>query len=240
MNRTKLITVLSGFAIAVAATFFISADHVDAPDVAATTSDIADLYAFQGANTNNSVLIATLQGPLMPGMQTSNAVFDEDVMIQFNIDNTGDFIEDLVIQAVKRGDSMYFFGPAAPAETGLNSSIISFVQPIPVKISDSTDAITNTLNGIQVYAGPRRDPFFFDFNRFNMVASGAVVPEGFLPPGEASDFFENLNVLAVAVEVPNAMLGTAPTHVAVAAGIVDPGTLPNAYNIWVTTKRKIQ
>ena len=37
--------------------------------------------------------------------QTTNAAFDQDVVVTFNIDNTGDFVEDLVIQAVKRGDS---------------------------------------------------------------------------------------------------------------------------------------
>jgi hypothetical protein len=29
-------------------------------------------------------------------------------MIEINIDNTGDNVEDLVIQAIKKGDKMYF------------------------------------------------------------------------------------------------------------------------------------
>ena len=91
---------------------------------------------------------------------------------------------------------------------------------------------------MQVYAGPRRDPFYFDFNRYNLVSSGTVAPEGFLPPQDASDFFEDLNVLAIVVEVPNSMLGTAPTHVAVAQGYLPVGSVPDAYNIWLTTSRK--
>ena len=87
---------------------------------------------------------------------------------------------------------------------------------------------------MKFYAGPRRDYFFFDFNRFNEVASGAAAPEGFLPPGEASDFFESLNVLAIVVEVPNSMLGQAPTH----AAINFVPNAPNAYNVWVSAKRK--
>jgi hypothetical protein len=54
---------------------------------------------------------------------TAAAAFNENVMIEINIDNTGDFVEDLVIQAVKRGDKMYFFGPYAPSSTGTSSMI---------------------------------------------------------------------------------------------------------------------
>lgn len=236
MKKTKIFAFIGGLGVIALSIFLVAADHVDAPAVAGTSTDIADLYAFEGDNPNNTVLIGTVQGPLTPGNVTTNAVFDEDVLIEFNIDNTGDFVEDLVIQAIKRGDSMYFFGPIAPLQTGLNSQVEVSGPRKAVKISTSDDIqIGNSDNGMTFFAGPRRDAFFFDFNRFNMVASGAVAPEGFLPPGQASDFFINLNVLAVVVEIPNALLGTAPPHVAGAVGI---NGLPNAYNIWISTKRK--
>ena len=66
--------------------------------------------------------------------------------------------------------------------------------------------------------------FILILTRYNLVSSGAVAPEGFLPPQDASDFFEDLNVLAIVVEVPNSMLGTAPTHVAVAQGYLPVGS----------------
>lgn len=235
MKKTKLIAAIAGVGLLALSAVFIAADHIDAPAVAGTTTDIADLYAFEGDNPNNTVLIATLQGSLVPGTITENASFDEDVMVEFNIDNTGDFIEDLVIQAVKRGDSMYFFGPAQPAQTGLSSEVATFAERTAVKISTTDDFQTATNNGMSFFAGPRRDPFYFDFNRFNEVVSGAAAPEGFLPPGEASDFFQDLNVLAIAVELPNSMLGTAPTHVGEAVGL---SNLPPAYNVWVSAKRK--
>ncbi len=235
MKKTNLFAGIFVAGLVVLATVFIAADHIDAPAVAGTTTDIADLYAFEGDNPNNTVLIATIQGPLIPGPVTENAIFDEDVMIEFNIDNTGDFIEDLVIQAVKRGDSMYFFGPAQPAQTGLTSEVAVFAERTAVKISTSGDIQTSSNNGMSFFAGPRRDAFYFDFNRFNDVVSGSVAPEGFLPPGTAEDFFADLNVLAIAVEIPNSMLGTAPPHVGGAVGI---NGLPPAYNVWVSAKRK--
>lgn len=240
MKKIKLFGVVGTVLLASAAVFLIAADHVDAPGVQATTSDIADLYAFEGDNPNNTVLITTLQGSLTPGDVTNNAAFDEDVVIQFNIDNTGDFVEDLVIQAVRRGESMYFFGPVVPSTTGLSGEIETSGQLRSVKITTADQEVpeTSTEDGISIFAGPRRDGFFFDFNRFDQVISGTVAPEGFFPPDEASDFFEDTNLLAVAVEVPNSLLGPAPTHVAVAEGLFPDGALPNAYNIWVTTKRK--
>ena len=81
----------------VAGLFLMSADHTDAPAVTSKTSDISDFYAF--AEGDNIVFVATLQGPMSP-TASSSAAFDENVMIEFNIDNTGDNVEDLVIQAV--------------------------------------------------------------------------------------------------------------------------------------------
>ncbi|MEZ5023740.1 MAG: DUF4331 family protein [Chitinophagales bacterium] len=88
----------------------IAADHIDAPAVQGGTSDITDFYAFRGADTDNLVFVANVQGLISPAA-TSEARFDENVLIEFNIDNDGDNIEDLVIQAIPRNGKMYFFGP---------------------------------------------------------------------------------------------------------------------------------
>jgi len=237
MKKKNFYGLLAGLSLAIVAVVMIAADHIDSPDVAGTTVDIADLYAFEGDNPNSTVLVATLQGPLTPGDVTNNANFDEDVVIEFNIDNTGDFVEDLVIQAVRRDTIMYFFGPSIvdPADAGLNSQVYVEDFSGQVGISSADETITATENGMTFFAGPRRDAFYFDFNQFNEVVSGNAAPEGFLPPGTASDFFESLNVLAIVVEVPNSLLGDAPPHVAGAVGI---NGLPNAYNVWVSAKRK--
>ncbi len=239
MKKTKFYALLGGVGIVLATITFIAADHIDSPSVASTSVDIADFYAFEGDDPNSTVLVATMQGPLTPGSVTTNAQFDEDVVVEFNIDNTGDFVEDLVIQAVRRDSVMYFFGPSIvdPANAGLQSmiNVDDFSGQVGISTVDETFTTTND-DGITFFAGPRRDAFYFDFNQFNQVVSGAAAPVGFLPPAEASDFFENFNVLAVVVEIPNALLGDAPPHVAGAVGI---NGLPNAYNVWITTKRKI-
>ncbi len=206
----------------------IAADHLEAPAVAGTTSDITDLYAFEGANPNNTVFVASVQSSLAANID--NVPFDENVMIEFNIDNDGDLVEDLVLQAIPRNGKMYFFGPAAPGATGLNSTVVNPDARTSVDISGMGDEFVTTDNlGIQYFAGLRDDPFFFDFSQFNQVIQGpGVAPNGFNNPGN-NDFLDT-NVLSIIVEIPNSLLGGTFAHPA--------GTGTQVFNLWVESKRK--
>lgn len=224
MKKTSLL--ILGGCMALALTFgLVAADHVDAPDVAGTTADITDFYAFEGATQDNTVFVANVQGLLPPG---STAQFDENVLVEINIDNDGDLVEDLIIQAIPRDGVMYFFGPYTPNTTGLNSTINEDTQFTgQVDISTGTAATTATENGISYFAGLREDPFFFDFNQFNAVVGG-MAPEGFNNPG--NDDFDGTNILSIVVEVPNTLLGNTFPHPA--------GTGVEVFNAWVEAKRK--
>ena len=203
----------------VAGLFLIAADHIDAPAVQGGTSDITDFYSFQGEDTNNLVFVANVQGLLSPGA-TAEASFDESVMIEFNIDNNGDFIEDLVIQAVPRNGKMYILGPVEPMQTGLTSTLTAD-DAMDFNSVDITaygeNAEINSKNGISVFAGPRDDPFFMDFAQYSAIIAGEA--SGFNNPG--SDTFAGTNVMSVVVEVPKSMIGGS-------------GTI----NTWVESKRK--
>ncbi|MFP2994471.1 DUF4331 family protein [Spongiivirga sp. MCCC 1A20706] len=223
--RSKLIgtgAVLTGLILLVAA------DHLEAPAVSGTTADITDIYAFEGANPDNTVFVVSVQSSLAPA--GNNVSFDEDVMIEINIDNDGDLVEDRVIQAVPRGDNMYFFGPGTPTSTGLNSTVLDPDARTSVEISGMNDEFTMTdSSGISYFAGLRDDPFFFDFNQFNQVIQGpTVAPNGFNNPG--TNDFANQNVLSVIIEVPNSLLGGTFDHPA--------GTGVPVFNVWAEAKRK--
>ncbi|AZQ44142.1 DUF4331 family protein [Nonlabens ponticola] len=229
----KKIALWSSIAICAIAGLFIAADHLDAPDVAGTTSDIADFYAFEGQNSDATTFVVTIPA------SDENSQFDENVLIEINIDNTGldsgttGVTEDLVIQALRQGDQMYFFGPYAPGSTGLNSTIDTDEFSASVEIGS-----TETTGGVSYFAGQRQDAFFFDFEEFNNVIGNAPA-EGFGDDGD--NLFEDFNVNAIVIEIPNSMLGTAPTHLAdqLAAAVGLPAfNLPNAYNVWVETKRR--
>ena len=182
----------------------ISADHIDAPEVASTNADITDFYAFQGENTDNLVFVANVQGLLSPG-STGAASFDQNTLIEINIDNDGDNIEDMVIQAIPRDDKMYFFGPIAPSSTGLNSVIEqTSVYNNSVTITDyGQTAIVANADGMKYFAGPRDDPFFMDFAQYSNIISGNAT--SFNNPG--NDTFAGTNVMSVVVEVPKNVLG---------------------------------
>lgn len=195
----------------------VAADHIDAPGVQGTTADITDYYAFQGENTDNMVFVANVQGLLSPAA-TGAAAFDENVMIEFNIDNTGDNVEDLVIQAIPRDGKMYFFGPVAPSAPGVSSMVMESAPMASVDITAyGSQAAVATENGMTVFAGPRDDPFFFDFGKYTEIIGGTAT--AFDAVG--TDTFAGTNVLSVVVELPKSVLGGS-------------GTL----NTWVEAKRK--
>ncbi|WP_255665572.1 DUF4331 family protein [Flavobacterium acetivorans] len=215
MKKPKMILGLA--LVAITGLVLVAADHIDAPSLTGNAADITDMYTFQGENTNNLVFAVNTQGLLSPNA-TAAAMFSENVMIEINIDNTGDNVEDLVIQAIRKGNKMYFFGPYAPATTGTSSTIKTSAASGNVAISTyGSAAVIAESGGMKFFAGPRDDPFFFDLGQFQAILGGTA--SGFSNPG--TDTFAGTNVLSVVVEVPKAMLGTA-----------------TSLNVWAETKKK--
>ena len=139
---------------------------------------------------------------------TGNAAFDENTLIEINIDKTRDNIEDLVIQAIPRGDKMYFFGPAAPSATGLNSDIETSGTTSSVDITQyGSNTVIATNNGMQFFAGPRDDPFFMDFAQYGEIITRNAT--SFNDPG--TDTFAGSNVLSIVIEVPKSLIGGSGT-----------------------------
>ncbi len=216
MKKTKMILGLS--LVAISGLILVAADHIDAPaTMSGDAGDITDVYAFQGQNTSNLVFAVNTQGLLSPNA-TGAATFKENVMVEINIDNTGDNVEDLVIQAIKRDDKMYFFGPVAPGTTGTSSTVKTTAATGNVTISTyGATALTAEQNGMKFFAGPRDDPFFFDLGKFKAILGGTA--SGFNNPGV--DTFAGTNVMSIVVEVPKTMLGSSST-----------------INVWAETKKK--
>jgi len=215
MKKKTKIWGLAGIATIVIA--LVAADHIDAPAVSGGTSDITDFYAFQGEDTDNLVFVANVQGLISPA-STATAEFDPNTLIEINIDNNGDNKEDLVIQALPVDGEMKFWGPVKPTAVGTDSVIETSGKRGSVQITPyQQDAITSTTDGIKYFAGPRDDPFFFDFGTYTQIIAGEAT--GFNNPG--TDTFAGTNVMSVVVEVPKSMLGGS-------------GTL----NTWVETKTK--
>lgn len=198
-----------------------AADHIDSPGVTGKSTDITDVYAFQGQNTANLVFVVNSQGLLSPSA-TSTAAFDDNTMLEINIDNNNDNVEDLVIQCLYNGGKMYVYGPYKPTTTGLNSTV-SGAAALSVGVTpyaSSTSPIIATANGITAFAGPRDDPFYFDLDQYKKIIAGTAT--SFSATG--TDTFKGTNVLSTVIELPKSMLNA---------------TSGQKLNIWAEGKKKI-
>jgi len=219
MKLKRVLTIGLASAGIITAGILFAADHIDSPAVTNQSTDITDIYVFRGQDQNNLVFVANTQGLLAPGA-TAAAAFDNNTVIEFNIDNNGDAVEDLVIQGISSGGKMRIYGPIKPSETG-NRSRLEGNPTAEVAITPygSSPSIATGVGGIKVFAGPRDDPFFFDLNQFKKVIAGTA--PSFNKPGD--DSFKGTNVLSLVVEVPKSLLNATTGKV----------------NVWVETKKKI-
>jgi hypothetical protein len=218
----------------------LASDHADTADIVNRIGgDLTDVYIFPSpSNPANVVLVLDCHG-LIPGGEHAIS-FDPRILYQFKIDNTGDFVEDLVIQVIFGSpgpdQAVYVSGPYRPFTTGTRA-IFARRHPIVGVINQPFHPI----GGMQVFAGLRADPFFFDVGRFNSIFPDRATPltgkqvdfpsiqaantpqlPGFLPPGQASDYLAGLNCLSIVVELPREAL--APR-----------GKPPGVIRLWETT-----
>lgn len=215
----KKIALILGCAVVVIGGVVLASDHTDAPAVKGTVNDITDLYVFAGQDTNNLVFVANTQGLLAPSA-TGAAQFDPSTMIEFKIDNNGDNVEDLVIQAIDSANTIVFYGLAKPTLTGTRSKLETSARIGSVAVTSYTatsPTVVTTASGIKLFAGPRDDPFFFDLNQFHKILAGTA--SGFNNPG--TDSFAGTNVMGIVVEVPKTMLNST-----------------GSINVWLTTSTK--
>lgn len=228
MRRTRFsraVMTLGGLAFTAAAlvvgrSVLTGADHTDGPLATGDqAADIADVYSFLSGDA--LVLAMTISNvQAAPEIQLGQSILDPEVLYQFEIDDDGDFVEDLVIQAIVTGpphdQTLHVVGPAAPTMTGAVGRLITDAPVTRVPVSTDAQANIGTDNGLTVFAGVRDDPFFFDLGRFQAILAGEET--SFADPG--TDTFAGLNVYAIVVEVPLSMLG-------------DPANL----SVWGTTSR---
>jgi hypothetical protein len=258
MNR-KMLPIAGGVALAAfaGALFLYTAhpvrgsDHQDSPTmIARPGADITDVFVFPpptgGVEQNNNVVLVMNVNPLIPMGQSGSFAFDPAVLYQFKIALGSDTAEDLVIQFKANtsgtAQTLTMYGPAKPNVAGTTSTLVASTGTLGF----NTPA-TLTLNGkqIQVFAGPREDPFFFDLARFFMIIPDRNYQnQPNPPPASASSFrgFPNagntttcdhtasqdflssngFNVLSLVVELPRTLL--APS-----SGV------PGVIKVWATS-----
>jgi Domain of unknown function (DUF4331) len=214
-----------------------ASDHQDTPEVELSPRlDINDVYVFPGSSPDRLVLAVTTSSPLTPA-GSANASFDPDILYQIKVDNTGDAVEDLVIQftfdGTGSGQRVVMRGPVAPTQAGARTTL---VDGAPI-LRGALNTVLGSADGVQLFAGLREDPFFIDLEQFFRIIPDRAPITGPLskigPTPESSafrnpgiDFLAGINTLAIVVELPEAML------LPVGGGGADP-----QIGVWATTSR---
>lgn len=206
-------------------------DHVDTAEVELSpTLDLNDVYVFPGSSDGRIVLVMDVASPIN-ALGRNVTRFDPNALYQFKIDNNGDAVADLVLQflfdEMTDGTArVNVLGPAAPNNVG-GSAMLNRPVSGPVSANNAFNATFTTANGMQVFTGPRNDPFYLDFEQFVQiipdrrpatfltgVAFDDKMPTAFCgaaAPFDTSctpkDFFAGANTLSIVVEMPESMLG---------------------------------
>lgn len=225
----------------------VGSDHQDTPEVELSPRlDINDVYAFPGSTDDRIVLVVTTQSPITPA-GTAAARFDPNALYQVKVDNTGDAVEDLVLQfqfddLQGGGQRVALFGPVAPTNTGPNNRVAKATPDIVGNIN-TVLTIGAGAAQVQLFAGPRDDPFYIDLDQFFRIIpdrrpsrgplsqigpapeASAFRPRctgGVIDPGQgqfdqtrgcAADFLRTFNSMAIVVELPESALRGAGNNI---------------------------
>lgn len=218
-QQLAAIVIVAGLA-AGAARVAIGSDHQDTPEVELNPKiDMTDVYAFPGTGTDRIALVMDSRAFLTPA-QTAGASFDQDLLYQFKIDNDGDAVEDKVIQVVFTGtgvnQKVKVYGPIDPPVTGAMMNTVADMTPT---LTGAINTVLGSGTGLQVFAGPRDDPFFID-----LEAAFCILPDrrpvtgplsqpcslaggaAFRSAGQAQNYVNGFNVLSIVIELPESQL----------------------------------
>jgi len=220
-SRSAVLLSATCLALAAGTTgLLVASDHQDTPEVELNAaSDMTDVYVFPSPTAGRIVLVMNSRAFLSPA-QSPSASFDRNLLYQFKIDNSGDAIEDKVIQVTFSGSGanqqVEVRGPIAPPVPGAMNNEVSGNSPA---VSGTINTALGSSTGVQVFAGPRDDPFFIDLEQFFRIVpdrrpvTGALsqlpdVPSAsaFRPAGQAANYVAGFNVLSIIIELPVADL----------------------------------
>lgn len=204
-------------ALAVAPNSANAADHLDAPGLTSPGDnarlDVNDLYVFEGYNSDNTVLALTVNPLAADGTRFAR---HKEGAYHLRIDNDGDAIEDITYTvtflAKPQANKQFYIVRRATGEQAQQTRPGGRLIGVGV-----TNGNSRMLTKGSVFAGLRSDPFFFDLGGFLGTVEGSGSRA--FNDGNESDFFEELNTLAIVLEVPDAALG-------------------EQINVWATTSKR--
>ena len=198
--------------------------------IARSGADITDTYFFPSpTNANNVVAVMDLH-PSVPAGAGLTTFFDQGVLYTMKFDSKyaseavgSRPVENVVIQFAAGAPSgavgnetqqINVYGPGTPVNVGADTHLINGGDAAGAGFINRAFSIDS--GQIQVFAGAREDPQFFDKTQFfNIFPAGtqsaalasclsSTCPGGFASAG--SNYFADSNVLSFVVEMPKTLL----------------------------------
>jgi nickel/cobalt transporter (NiCoT) family protein len=167
-------------------------NHQDSPTVVENPlASITDVFAFPDPRNAGNIVLDMDVDPLIPAGFYGDQALDPNVLYQLKIANgvpSNDYKESLVLQflADSSGPSqrVTLYGPAKPNEIGTKNTLVAATGTVPFNKPTVLDG-----GKIQVFVGPRRDPFFFDLAQFfKIVPDRNYQNHPHVPPATATSF----------------------------------------------------
>jgi Domain of unknown function (DUF4331) len=233
MNRTLLTRlVFSVGAVAIAFTtisaivprFVVASDHDDGEtSTKGRNVNLTDLYVFREKDQNNSAKESDLVFVMNTNPRSlarQQYYFSNNTRYEFHVSRVSDK------NAIPTGKDdvilRFEFGkPEANAQQSFRLTTIANGREVGAAYGKTTALaadpkaapIVNSLSiggkKVDVFAGLREDPFFFDVEQFFRVRAGAakIGPAvGFRPANQAVDFAKGYNVNAIVARIPKSLL----------------------------------
>ena len=171
-----------------------AADHLDPPmrtdpavsTMADTAADIADLFAFNDANT--VTLILTTAGPQVPGVAP---FYDKNVLYRVHISTDGDATTDEKIIDIRYGQNPA--GNWGVQFSGIPGTTAPISGPVQTTLTSGT--------GTRAIAGLFDDPFFFDLQGFHDTQN-----TGTLSIKNTRNFFAGKNDTSFVIDFPRSAI----------------------------------
>lgn len=200
MNWKQALAAAGACAMMTLAGTALAADHKEAPLINEDpAADLNDIYCFPNPTDPTRYVFALTVNPFTPRTAPNAFRFSPNVRYRFAIDFNNDGVQDrqmIITFSAVTGTSQTYTVRMPDGTTVFTGNVTAPTT----NATANAQIITNGPGGIQAFAGPTDDPFFFDAVGFNRFVRGVG---GFTN----TDSFAGFNCSTFCIEFPVSAIG---------------------------------
>jgi hypothetical protein len=212
--RARVISFCTAVLIAMCCGPVTASDHKESPSMSADpAADITDFYAFLNPNDASRAVLVMAVNPASIASVANTYMFSSKVRYIFHIDNDGDYLDDARIIVRFSKEVFPVFTATGELQSGQTFDAQFDLQrnrfSVPGTVTPQSQVFTqpfapliaNGPDGVEVFTGPRADPFFFDG-----VDNARVLAHAIPKFMDGIDRNANAIVDAIVIELPLSLI----------------------------------